>query len=60
MTATTDRPTTSPPALVAIAIAARKSGDRELERSALRELREGHGIALSFVRDRWREVRHGR
>ncbi len=40
---------TDPAALVAIIIAARRSGDRELERAAKRELRDEHGIALRFV-----------
>jgi hypothetical protein len=43
--------TTTPPALVAVAVAARKTGDRDLERAAVRELREAHGIKLSFVRE---------
>ena len=46
-----DRPTATPPALVAVAIAARKTGDRDLERAALRELRDTHGIRLSFFRE---------
>lgn len=50
MPATADHPMTSPSALIAIAIAARKSGDRELARAALRELRDEHGIRLSFSR----------
>lgn len=41
---------TSIPTLVAIIVAARRSGDRQLEREALRELRDGHGIRLSFAR----------
>ena len=50
-TAELDRPTATPPALVAVAIAARKTGNRQLERAALRELRESHGIRLSFARE---------
>jgi len=46
------RPTATPPALVAVAIAARKTGDRELERAAIRELREAHGLKLSFCHER--------
>ena len=49
-TTTPDRPTATPPALVAVVIAARKSGDRDLERAALRELRETHGIRLTWAR----------
>jgi len=41
---------TTPPALVAVAVAARKAHDRGLERAALRELRNAHGIRLSFAR----------
>ena len=36
--------------LVVILVAARRAGDRELERRARRELQERHGIKLSFVR----------
>ena len=50
MATTIENPKSSPPSLVAIAIAARQSRDREMERSALRELRESHGINLSFCR----------
>jgi hypothetical protein len=46
---------TSAPSLVAIAIAARRSRDRRLERAARRELERGHGIAIRFVRRRRKE-----
>lgn len=36
--------------LVAIAYAAHKNGDRELERAARRELQERHQVALRFIR----------
>jgi hypothetical protein len=39
-------------AFFALALAARKSGDRELERSARRELLSRHGVRLSFPRGR--------
>lgn len=39
-----------PPALLAIARAARLTGDRGLERAARRLLRERHGIEISFCR----------
>lgn len=44
------RQTATPPALVAVVVAARKSGDRDLERAAIRELRESHGLRLSWAR----------
>lgn len=44
---------TTPLDLLAIAIAGRKSGDRQLERSALRELQHAHGIRLGFIGRRW-------
>ena len=37
--------------LVAIVVAARRAGDRELERQARRELHERHSVKLSFVRE---------
>jgi hypothetical protein len=49
MSTTHTRPT-SILTLIAIIVAARRSGDRQLERDALRELREAHGIRLSFAR----------
>lgn len=36
--------------LVAIVLAAHRSGDRELERQAQQELREAHGLRLTFDR----------
>lgn len=44
---TTTRTMSDPPALVAIAIAARKSHDRDLKHAALRDT---HGPRLSFAR----------
>lgn len=41
----------SPTALVAIAVAAHRSGDRELLRDALRELKGRFKIALKFGSD---------
>jgi hypothetical protein len=41
---------TDPPSLVAIAVAAHRTGDRTLERAAKRELEQTHGIALRFTR----------
>ena len=41
---------TDPPTLLAIARAARKSGDRALERAARQLLREEHGIEINFLR----------
>jgi hypothetical protein len=40
---------TDPPALVAILIAARKTGDKTLAHVARRELAERHGIKVSFA-----------
>jgi hypothetical protein len=42
----------APPALLAIVQAARRAGDRDLERAARQELAELHGIELVFRRDR--------
>jgi hypothetical protein len=42
----------SPATLVAIIVAARRAGDRELERDARRQLEERFRVKLSFVRDR--------
>jgi hypothetical protein len=39
---------TSPPNLLAIANAARRVGDRDLEQSALDALRDEHGIEVIF------------
>jgi hypothetical protein len=41
----------NPSALVAIALAAKRSGDRQLLRDARRELSRRFGIALSFRRE---------
>lgn len=40
----------SPATLVAIAVAARRTGDRKLESQARRELETYHGIMLRFTR----------
>lgn len=42
----------SPANLVAIIVAARKVGDRHLEREAKRLLEREHGVKLSFCRPR--------
>ena len=42
----------SPATLVAIIVAARRAGDRELEREARHKLQERFGVKLSFARDR--------
>jgi hypothetical protein len=53
----TPRPIQSDPStLVVIAKAAHQTGDRELERAARRELRERHGIRLSFERPTTKEA----
>lgn len=41
---------TDPPSLVAIAVAAHRTGDRDLERAARAELKCSHGIDLRFTR----------
>jgi hypothetical protein len=46
------RSPSDPPALLAIARAARQVGDRDLERAARRLLRERYGIDISFRRER--------
>lgn len=46
----------SPVSLLAIAYAAHKVRDRDLEREAVRRLRDEYGIILRFTRPR-REVR---
>jgi hypothetical protein len=51
MTSTLPRKTDAP-ALLAIAIAAHRTGDRELERAAKRELKESHGVGLRFLQPR--------
>jgi hypothetical protein len=40
----------SPATLVAIIVAARRAGDRELEREFRRRLRHHFGVKLTFVR----------
>jgi len=40
----------SPATLVAIIIAARRAGDRELEREAREQLKERFGVNLQFAR----------
>ncbi len=50
---------TDPPALVAVARAARLTGNRDLERAARRLLKERWGIELSFRRAARVEVRRG-
>ncbi len=47
----------SPTTLVAIIVAARRAGDRELEREARRKLEERCGVRLTFCREA--ERRHG-
>ena len=41
----------SPSTLVAIAVAARRVGDRELEKDARRKLEERFGVKLAFARE---------
>ena len=41
----------SPATLVAILVAAKKAGDRELEREMRRRLRSCHGVRLTFASD---------
>jgi hypothetical protein len=47
-----------PPALLAIIQAARRAGDRDLERAARQELAEQYGIEVTFRRGRHGEVSH--
>jgi len=42
--------TSLPSTLLAILIAARKGGDRDLERQVRRSLEDEHGIRVSFAR----------
>ena len=42
----------SPSTLVAIAVAARRAGDRELEKDARRKLEERFGVKMNFARER--------
>jgi hypothetical protein len=51
---------TDPATLVAIARAARLTGDRDLERAARRLLRDDHGIELTFCRGAGKETRHAK
>jgi hypothetical protein len=44
--------TADPPVLLAILIAARRTGDRLLESIARRELEQAHRIAVRFMRER--------
>lgn len=46
------RPGDSPATLVAILIAARKVGDRELERTMRQQLELRHGVKVVFARGR--------
>jgi len=46
----THPPSDSPATLVAIIVAARKTGDRELERGARHRLEQDHGVRLVFAR----------
>jgi hypothetical protein len=48
--AVSDRRSDSPATLVAIIVAARRAGDRELEREARRQLEERFGVRLTFAR----------
>ena len=41
----------SPPTLVAIMVAARRAGDRQLEKDARRKLEERFGVKLRFARE---------
>jgi hypothetical protein len=57
-TSTSDRlDTADPPVLLAILIAARRTGDRLLQSVAARELRERHGITIRFGNEEG--LRHG-
>jgi len=42
----------SPSTLVAILVAARRAGDRELEKDARQKLEERFGVKLNFARER--------
>ena len=42
----------SPATLVAIIVAARRAGDRELERETRRKLEERFGVKVNFARER--------
>ncbi len=45
----------SPATLVAIIVAARRAGDRELERESRRQLQERFGVKLNFTKTQTRE-----
>ncbi len=49
------QPTDSPAVLVAILVAARKVGDRDLVRRMRDRLQEEHGVKLVFLRERQSE-----
>ena len=49
---------TSPETLVAIIVAARRAGDRVLERQAKTTLKEHFGISLSFARPKPEGCKH--
>jgi hypothetical protein len=49
------RTSDSPATLVAIIAAARRAGDRELEREARRRLEEQFGMRLTIIRERDQE-----
>ncbi len=46
-----DRDVDSPATLVAIIVAARRTGDRELERAARREMEKRFGVKLRFAQE---------
>ena len=48
----------NPAHLVAILVAARRSGDRDLERMARRLLRERHGVTIRFAAEGQRCGQH--
>ena len=52
MAAQSEKNRIDPASLVAVAIAAKQTRDRGLERAARNELREYHGIILRFTRGR--------
>jgi hypothetical protein len=58
MSTTTQSAVSNPAALVAIAVAARRSADRDLLRTVLRELREQHGMRLTFIGAKARRENH--
>ncbi len=44
------------PTLLAIAVAAHRSGDKALERYAKTQLRDRHGLKVAFTKPKTREV----